>query len=59
MITIILINSVSLGQSQCLPRDRQQVMQSSEMPGPEFPDCSYVGKFFSNFGPQILEKYEG
>jgi len=31
-------------------------MQSSEMPGPEFHDFSYVGKFFSNFGRQILEK---
>jgi hypothetical protein len=26
------------------------------MPGPEFHDFSYVGKFFSNFGRQILEK---
>ena len=31
-------------------------MQSSEMPGPGFHDFSYIGKFFSNFGRQILEK---
>src|SRR4030095_13879475 len=43
-------------KNQCLPPDRQQAMPSSEMPGPEFHDFSYVGKFFSNFGRQILEK---
>jgi hypothetical protein len=26
------------------------------MPGPEFHDFFYVGKFSSNFGRQILEK---